>query len=184
VLHQSAAYVVGTDPNTLPHCAASATGAAGLVAPVGEDCSLSGGQFCRPSSGCFRPALVAGLGISGFWVRQAPCGTPRIGAVVEPATPVRVDPRADRCGSGEPGVQRWRRGLWPTGGKGTTARVVPHAWRRDWRRGVWSDAAGGGMGAAAGARKRGYGTSPLRRSVRRRRQRVPRARSEPRRRSR
>jgi hypothetical protein len=26
----------------------------------------------RPSAGCFRPALVAGLGISGFWVRQAP----------------------------------------------------------------------------------------------------------------
>jgi hypothetical protein len=51
VLHQSAAYVVGTDPNTLPHCAASATGAAGQVAPVGEDCSLSGDQFSQPSSG-------------------------------------------------------------------------------------------------------------------------------------
>ena len=45
----------------------------------------------------------------------------------------------------------------------------------------------GGMSAAARAGKRGYGaawansTSPLRRSVRRRRRRIPRARSEPRR---
>jgi hypothetical protein len=28
-------------------------------------------------------------------------------------------------------------------GQKTATRVVPHAWRRDWRRGVWSDAAGG-----------------------------------------
>ena len=100
MLHQSAAYVVGTDPNTLPHCAASATGAAGQVAPVGEDCSLSGDQFSQPSSGCFRPALVAGLGISGFWVRQAPCGRPGMGAVVDqPALSNCVDPRAP-AGSG------------------------------------------------------------------------------------
>ncbi len=111
MLHQSAAYVVGTDPNKLPHCATSATGAAGQVAPVGEDCSFRGDQFSRPSSGCFRPALVAGLGISGFWLRQAPCGTPRSVrwsiSLQHPSASIQGLIDVDR---GELGVPRWRRG--------------------------------------------------------------------------
>src|SRR6476469_8943274 len=40
------------------------------------------------------------LAFLGFWVRQAPHGTPRIGAVVgQPARRNRVAPRGDWCGT-------------------------------------------------------------------------------------
>jgi hypothetical protein len=39
------------------------------------------------------------LAFLGFWVRQAPCDTPRIRTVVDHlALPNRVAPRTDRCG--------------------------------------------------------------------------------------
>ena len=43
----------------------------------------------------------------GFWVRSAPHGTPRIGAVVEqPATPRRVAPRVDHVDGVDPRASR------------------------------------------------------------------------------
>ena len=50
-------------------------------------------EFPGPRPDVHGPPSPAGFGISGFWARQAPCGTPRISTVADQlALPNRVAP--------------------------------------------------------------------------------------------
>ena len=97
------------------------TGGPIAAATAGPACA-PGSPYASHQRARLDEAVVVPPG--GFWVRQTPCGTPRIGAVVDQlALSNRVAPRVDRCGSKPAAITD------PTGAAAFRLAVMLDGWR-------------------------------------------------------